>query len=76
MTIKPGDSEYPELPVVAEYQEPGQYPVWWEFNAETGSHHVSYGAEAFDCMDSLSAAYKFGEYVRHAAECAGKFNEE
>jgi hypothetical protein len=74
MAIQKGDPLYPTFPVVAEHQEQGQAPVWWEFDPKTHTHMLSWGAKSYDTGDSSEAAAVFGAYV-HGALCnAGRFD--
>jgi hypothetical protein len=63
------------MQTIAQYITEGAYPVVWEMDSR-GRHIITYGAETTCVRDSLEAGHRFGEYVRHAAECDGRFDRQ
>ena len=77
-----GDSETPQgalliesnhvakrgLDLVASY-DTGDGVVLWLKGGK--NHRIVYGAEILNTKDDIEAAHKYGECVRHSAECAG-----
>jgi len=54
--------------LVARYDS-GDSAVLWLKRGK--SYRVVYGAEIYDSKSDIDAAHRFGEFVRHSAECAG-----
>ncbi len=70
------------MTIIAKHQTKGSYDVTWQVhgrNFHGALHTVTYGhsERMFQGAGSdLKASREFGECVRHAAECAGIFDEE
>ena len=67
------------MTIIAKHETPGSYAVTWaclECAHYRLVHIVTYGHSEKTFHDNLAASREFGECVRHAAECAGLFDEE
>lgn len=61
---------------IAHIEVPNAYAVNWSIKTtKYGVEHIiTYGKSQFTFLDSAAAAVEFGHSVRHALECAGKFD--
>jgi hypothetical protein len=67
------------MTIVAKHSNPLSYSVTWQCHGRKGqgqTHTVIYGHSEHTFSCDLAASREFGECVRHAAECAGIFDQE
>ena len=62
------------MELLATFKHANCYPVSWAYNGV--QHRITYGTQTRVYYHDIEACHEFGECVRHALECAGKFSNQ